>query len=123
MASKDKAKDPPKKNGRPTVVTEEALQKLEYAFSIGCTDIEACLYSDISKSTLYNYQNENPDFLERKEKLKETPVLKARTTVFDDIKQVDTAKWYLERKKRAEFSQRHEVEMPDGFNINVKFED
>jgi len=54
--------------GRPPVVDDIALQKLEEAFAMGCTDLEACLYADISSSTLYNYQKAHPDFLERKEK-------------------------------------------------------
>jgi hypothetical protein len=92
--------------GRPTVMTSETLQKLEHAFAIGCTDLEACVYADICSSTLYNYQREYPEFLERKDLLKQTPVLKARTNVMADIEggNIDTSKWYLERKKKGEFS-------------------
>jgi hypothetical protein len=67
--------------GRPTIMTPETLQKLEDAFALGCTDLEACVYADISKSTLYNYQEQHPEFVERKEELKEHPVLLARQTV------------------------------------------
>ena len=58
-------------------MTEAVLRKLEDAFALGCTDLEACLYADISKTTLYDYQKDHPEFAERKEKLKETPTLKA----------------------------------------------
>jgi hypothetical protein len=87
-------------------MTSETLQKLEHAFAIGCTDLEACVYADICSSTLYNYQREYPEFLERKDLLKQTPVLKARTNVMADIEggNIDTSKWYLERKKKGEFS-------------------
>lgn len=64
--------------GRPTVVTPEILIKLEEAFALGCSDLEACFFADIGKTTLYNYQNANPEFVERKEELKKRPVLKAR---------------------------------------------
>lgn len=94
--------------GRPTVITQEVLRKLEEAFSLGCTDLEACLYANISKSTLYDYQKANPDFLERKEKLKEAPILLARKTVIDSLKNPLTAQWYLERKKKDEFATRVE---------------
>lgn len=95
--------------GRPPIVNDIVLQKLEEAFSLGCTDLEACLYANISKSTLYNYQNEHPDFLERKEELKEKPILKARTTVVNALKDPNHAFRYLERKKRKEFGQQLDI--------------
>jgi hypothetical protein len=72
-----------KKNpgGRKAVVTAATLQKLEEAFALGCTDLEACFYANIGKSTLYNYQDANPKFLERKEALKQRPVYLARKVV------------------------------------------
>jgi len=97
--------------GRPTVVTKEVLRKLEEAFALGCTDLEACLYADIGKSTLYDYQNANPEFLERKEELKESPVLRARTTVVKEIaNDADLAMKFLERKCKKEFSTKVESE-------------
>lgn len=91
------------KMGRPTVVTPEVLRKLEEAFALGCTDLEACLYADIASSTFYDYQKAHPDFLDRKLELKETPVLKARTTVVNNLHDPDLALKYLERKKKDEF--------------------
>lgn len=68
---------------------------------MGCTDLEASIYADIAPSTLYNYQNANPYFLERKKQLKETPVLKARKTVIDSLeKDVNSAWRMLERKDK-----------------------
>ena len=99
------------KVGRPTVMTEEVIQKLEYAFMRGLTDLEACLYANISKSTLYNYCEENPEFLERKEELKQHPTAKARLNVTEAIEKgdEDLSKWWLERKARDEFSTKQEV--------------
>lgn len=89
---------------RPTVFTNDVLQKLEHAFSVDSTDEEACFYADISPASLYNYQAKNPKFLERKEALKQNPVLKARLTV---VKAIETdprmAFRYLERKRKGEF--------------------
>jgi hypothetical protein len=92
--------------GRPTVLTKEVVQKLEHAFSIGATDIEACFYAGISRGTLYNYQKENPDFLDRKEMLKERQVFKARMVIVQALQDGDKnmAKWYLERKRKDEFA-------------------
>lgn len=97
--------------GRPTVMTEEVLQKLEYAFMRGLTDLEACLFANIGTTTLYNYCEENPEFRERKEELKKNPTAKAKLNVYEAIenKDVDVSKWYLERKAKDEFSTKQEV--------------
>lgn len=105
--------------GRPTVMTPEVIRKLEYAFSIGCTDEEATLYADISMTTLYKFQSENPEFADRKATLKQNPVLKARLVVYNEMEQGDkqTAQWYLERKKKDEFSPRVENTGKDGKDL------
>lgn len=99
--------------GRPSVMTPEVIAKLEEAFAWGCTDIEACLWADIATPTLYVYQEKNPEFLERKKALKETPILLARKTVVNAIKKGDrtTAMQYLERKKKEEFSTKVENDL------------
>lgn len=98
--------------GRPTIMTPDIVNKLEQAFSMGCSDLEACLYAGISKQTLYNYQAKNPEFVDRKEQLKEQLVLKARTVIANALNNKDenTAKWYLERKAKNEFSTKVENE-------------
>lgn len=97
--------------GRPSKMTKLTVKKLEEAFSLGCSDVEACFYADISKQTLYTYQEQNQEFIDRKEALKKNPVLLARQSV---IKGMATdpllALKYLERKERREFSLRSETE-------------
>lgn len=105
--------------GRPTVFSDEVLQKLEDAFKLGCSDVEACLNADISTSSLYNYQNANPKFLERKQVLKETPVFIARESVIRDMKEDGAlALKYLERKKKDEFSLKSEVDLKADHTIS-----
>ena len=58
-------------------MTKATLQKLEDAFLMGCTDLEACVYADISQSLLYAYQADNSDFLDRLEVLKQNGFMKA----------------------------------------------
>lgn len=89
--------------GRPTVMTELTLKKLEEAFAYGASDNEACFYADISHQTLYDYQKKHPEFIERKEALKERPILTARQTVIDNLSDTKNAQWYLERKRKKEF--------------------
>ena len=105
--------------GRPTKLTPETIDKLRTAFLMGCSDIEACLYADISKTALYNYQAKNPDFVDQKEQWKEQLTLKARTVIANALNNKDenTAKWYLERKAKNEFSARQELTGSDGENL------
>ena len=87
--------------GRPLIMTPEVIQKLEDAFSWGCTDLEACCNANISKSTLYNYCDANPKFMERKEILKNQPVMKARRVVIAalDEDDINTAHKVIDRKE------------------------
>lgn len=93
-----------KNGGRPSVMTMDTLNKLREAFAIGCTKVEACAYAKIGESTLYDYINANPLFSEEIEILIQTPILKAKNTIVKNLDDVDTAKWYLQRKKKDEFS-------------------
>lgn len=89
---------------RPTKLTPLVVKKLEEAFALGCTDEEACIYGDISKQTLYNFQDKNQEFLDRKELLKQKPVLEARKAVLGSFKaNPHLAFKYLERKLSQEF--------------------
>jgi len=97
--------------GRPTLMTSDTLNKLEEVFSIGGSDKEACFYADISHQTLYNYQQDHPEFVERKEALKERPILKARQEVVKGLNNnPEFSLKYLERKKKDEFSLKTETE-------------
>lgn len=119
-----KKKDPKdlQKVGRPTVMTEEVVSKLEQAFSMGCSDLEACLFANISRQTLYDYQEKHPEFIDRKALLKQKMIFKARSVIADSLNKKDenTAKWYLERKCRDEFATKVENDVnARGFNITV----
>ena len=117
--TKRKAPEDKQKVGRKTVMTPEVVTKLEVAFSRDCSDTEACIFAGISRMTLHRYQEDNPEFCDRKALLKDTLVLKARTNIAERIEKGDleTSKWYIERKKRGEFSTRQEVTGEDGAPI------
>ena len=94
------------KGGRPTVVTKEVLSKLEEAFLLGCTDLEACFAAGIGETTLYRYIEANPEFRERKEALKQRPIYLARSVqvkalLADDI---NTAHKVIDRKEGAKIA-------------------
>lgn len=103
--------------GRPTVMTDEIIENLKQAFLMDCTDEEACQNAGISPGTLYNYQRENAWFLQEKELWKQNPFLKARQTVYNALNDPLNARWYLERKKKKEFSVRNELTGPDGTEL------
>lgn len=104
--------------GRPAVVTPEVLQKLEEVFALGGSDKEASFYAGISPATLYNYQNEHPEFVERKEALKEKPILKARQALVKGLDDPDRALRFLERRKRDEFAVRTENTGAEGKDLH-----
>ncbi len=114
-----KTKKNPKGAGRKPIMTIELLQKLESGFAIGLTDSEACAYAQIPSSTFYDYCKHHPEFSERKEELKKKPILKAKNTVFNNLHDKETAKWYLERKCKNEFSTKEikEVTGADGGDL------
>ena len=101
------------KGGRPSVFTESVLQKLEDEFKKGHSDEEACLIAGIAMSSLYNYQKEHPEFLEKKRILKTHPSSLAREIIYDKLVHGDSdmAKWYAERKMKDEFSVKQETEL------------
>jgi hypothetical protein len=102
-------------SGRPTKVTPEVLAILEDAFLIGHTDTEACLIANIDPATLYRYCKENPDFARRKEELKENQFAIARRTLMKGVKEnPELALKFLERKKKAEFGVKTEVDLTTG---------
>lgn len=95
----------------------EVVGKLESVFTIGGTDKEACLVAGISLAALYDYQKLHPEFLYRKELLKESMIVAARQSVANAIKDhPELALKYLERKRRDEFAliQRLEHSGPNG---------
>ena len=99
--------------GRPPLIDQGVIDKLEQAYSFDCTDEEACIYAGIRPSTLYKYQQRHPGFIERKMLLKQKPFLAIRQCLIKGaMADPDIALRYMERKKKSEFSLR--TELTDG---------
>ena len=83
-------------------MTEKTLQKLEFAFAGGASDTMACIIADIAPATLYNYQNDNPGFVERKKELKEMTRYQARANVSRAVSKgdPDMTKYFLDRRDK-----------------------
>ena len=107
--------------GRPTVMTNEVVSKMEYGFMKGLNVTECCLYADISRNCFYEYLEKNPDFKDRIEELRSNPSTKAKLNVVEAIEKGDTdiSRWWLERRNKDEFSAKQEVEA----KVNMKLED
>ena len=109
--------------GRPTKMTDETVKKLEEAFLLGCSDLEACFYANISKQTLYSYQEKHPEFTDRKKLLKQNPVMIARKTVVDAVeKDPKLAFDYLKAKKSDEFAEKKNIGYTDNDGNDRKWE-
>lgn len=97
--------------GRPTKFTAQTLAKLDEAFAIGCSDREACVFADVDPRNLYRYQEKHPEFRQRKELLKEKPILLARWELVKGLKNnPELCMKFLERKLRKEFGPKQELE-------------
>ena len=94
---------------RPTKMTPAVIAKLDHAFAMGCSDLEACMYADISQATLYRYQEDNVKFRERKEVLKSNPIMMARSVLIDALRDgdVNTAHKMIDRKEGSKVSMDH----------------
>ena len=112
------------KGGRPTVMTDAVVSKLEYGFMKGLNVTECCHYADISRQTLYEYLEKNPAFSDRIEELKSNPSTKAKLNVVEAIENGDTdlSKWWLERKNKDEFSTKQEVSADVKGDIEITVE-
>lgn len=88
------------KGGRATVMTPGTLHKLEEAYVVGATHLEAAIYADIAESTLHNYRSKNPEFSERIDALRGMTSLKAKINIERAIENddINTSKWHLERR-------------------------
>ena len=100
-------------------MTDETVRKLEEAFTMGCTDVEACLYAGISKPCLYDYCASNPEFSDRKEALKTSPAIKARALLSKSLESGDadakTVQWVIEK---YDGKARQSLELSGGLSIS-----
>jgi ACT domain-containing protein len=113
-----------KKLGRPTVMTEEIVSKLEYGFMKGLNVTECCHYADISRTAFYDYLDKNPAFTDRIEELRSSPSTKAKLNIVEAIENGDPglSVWWLERRNKDEFSTKQEVSADVNSNVTISIE-
>jgi hypothetical protein len=114
--TKKKPKSEHKDAGRPTILTPQAVAKLENAFAQGFNITHACGIAEISRDTYYDHIKKNPKFSDKIEWLRSKPYIKSVLEINKAINTGDlpTCRWYAERKGKDEFSLRTELSGKDG---------
>ncbi|WP_299081645.1 hypothetical protein [uncultured Paraglaciecola sp.] len=88
--------------GRPTVMTDEVVAKLEEGFELGFNKTEACLHAGIARSVLYDYIDATKGYSDRIDVLRTRPSMKAKRVISGAMDQGDaqTARWLLEKTNK-----------------------
>ncbi len=99
--------------GRPSVMTQEVVGKLQFAFACDCTVEEACLLAGIHRDTYYTFLKDYPEFSDRITALRAGSILVARMVLLSGVEDDPyLALKYLERKCPQEFSLRGVATQP-----------
>ncbi len=89
--------------GRPTVMTDEVIRKIEEVAALDGSVGEMAYYAGIHPDTIYKKLKEDKDFSDRITALRERPVLKARQTIVKALEDPNHAFKYVEKKRKKEF--------------------
>lgn len=105
--------------GRPTKKNDETVALLLSAFAQGAAVYEACESAKIDTATFYRWINNDRDFAAKIADAKDliSNIAKgnlARKVIKGDV---PTSQWWLERKKKDEFSTRNELTGKDGKDL------
>jgi hypothetical protein len=111
-----------KEVSHPKKINNEIVNRLLWAFAHDYNDVEACLYSGVSKPTLYKYYKENPHIFTIVENIKNTPSMIAKTNIVDSLLRgnIEDSKWWLSKKNRLEFGEPEAI--PAGTTIMQQLE-
>lgn len=108
----------------PTKASKEIVKKLEEVLQDGGTITEACDQAGITRQTYYNWIESDEQFLTKMESAQEYVTEVAKSVIARSItkrKNREDAKWWLERKRKNEFSARSEVTGKDGRDLTPTF--
>lgn len=86
---------------------------------VGCSLHEACLHGVVPYTTVKDYYDKDDEVRKKIDRLKNNIILEARSVIYKQIQDgdKDIAKWYLERKKKDEFSLKYEQSTINEVNI------
>lgn len=97
---------------------DEMKAKICYAYELWWTEEEKANFMGITRMTLYNRKKDYPEFFELVERLGTEQDRLARQNILNSLKDgdIETSKWYLERKRSKEFGKNINVEV----NTNIR---
>lgn len=91
---------------------EEYMEKISPYLEAGCSLHEACLHGVIPYTTMKDYQDNNDEVRKNIERLQNIPILIARRSVNNSMKENgELALKYLERKRKDEFGTKQEINL------------
>lgn len=106
--------------GRPTKLTPEVRKKMEEAAALDASIPELCFYAGVTKQTYYNWKEQDPEFFDRLDELRNKPVLLARQTIMRGIaKDPNHAFRYVEKKRPKEFASTTKLEHSGAVDTNL----
>jgi hypothetical protein len=106
--------------GRKSVVNDNVLAKLESVFKLGVNDEVACSYAGIHPATFYRHMNSNKSFASKIKTAKGFLRIAASQVVANAIienKDLQSAKWWLEKKHPDEFGGKPETVQQTQINV------
>ena len=100
---------------------EKIIEDIEYCWLLDCSESELLLYCQIEKETYKRILDANPRLKNRENALRSHPELLARQNLVEAIKagDLDTSKWYLERKRPEEFVKPAKIDSTTTINQNI----
>jgi predicted DNA-binding protein YlxM (UPF0122 family) len=115
--TKKKSKDELVKKGAPVKLTDENIVKLRELAELDASIAEMAYYCNVTKQTIFNWFERNPDLFDEIERLREKPILTIRRTVIEKANEsYSNAVDYLKRKRKDEFGDssttKHEFPIP-----------
>ena len=99
------------------------VEELINVCKLDASMLECCYQTGISPAQYDYFCKIHPQFSDIKLRLNNYPILKARKTTVDNLDSITNAQWFLERKRKGEFSLRHEFTGADGMPIELAIEE
>ena len=109
------------KCGRPTVMTEIVISKLEEALKIDCTIWLACSYAGISEVTYYDHYKKDPVFSKRMDDAEKYLHLLAHQ---ERAKKIKSGEWEAikEFKKKRDIRYKDKSEIDTAVDLNIDWD-
>ena len=110
---------------RPTVIDDNVIQKLAYAFRCDCTINEACAYAGIHPNTYYEKIKKDKSFMELMDKSKELFLVDVKTRARELMQtaESESVSWTLLKNalEKRDPNYKQKIETENTTTVNVSF--